>query len=73
MPTATRSACLDQYGRYAKTAADIHVVKLFADDCTLVRTLTADQFNALPKDERQAINAMNSAAPCIETEGKSNA
>lgn len=73
MPTATRSAFLDAYGRYAKEASTLHEVRTFTSDGTPVATYTRDEYQALPREERLALQQLDSAAAFIDTEGKSNA
>lgn len=73
MPTATRSAFLDQYGRYAKEQATLHEIRTFDDDCNLIEVIPVAAYRAMPVAEQRALQQLGSGAPCVDTEGKSNA
>lgn len=70
-----RSAFLDDLGRFAKDKDQVAVVRLwFAGDSPQIYTeITYDEFKALDREDRDAINNAGSAAGFVDTEGKSNA
>jgi hypothetical protein len=70
----TRSAFLDELGRFAKDPSTVHSVQLVWGDSPGTSTfLPVAEYDALTKEEKETIINAGSAAGFVDTEGKSNA
>lgn len=71
----TRAAFLDRFGRFAKTEAEVVVIRMWPEDGVPLgyTEITIAQFRAMTSTERDAIRNMGSAAGLVPTEGISNA
>lgn len=71
----TAALFLDAHERYAKRLEDVATVRLFLgaglDEETV--DLTAEEFAALPAEQKEQIRNTGSGAPFLDTAGKSNA
>lgn len=69
-----RVAFLDRHGRFAKAPEDVAEVRIFeGEDPATYRSLTGEQFRALPRAEQDDLRNAGSAAGLIDTSDKSNA